>query len=98
MSNISWSDVSPYFPYHDFITRPLCCFSALKASANKVVVLCLQKKHPEILTGFSVVPFFWSIRTIRSSNDPAALCKQVATPSEAEWAQEIKWLEEVRIQ
>lgn len=58
MSNISWPDVSPYFPYHDFITRPLCCFSALKASANKVVVLCLQKKQPEILTGFSVVPFF----------------------------------------
>ena len=57
MTNLSWLDVSPCLPYHYLIARP-CCFNALKASANKVVLFRLQQKQPEILIRFSAVPFF----------------------------------------
>lgn len=54
MSNTSWLDVSPY----RYLTiRPLSCFSALKVSAE-VVVLCFQQEQPDDLTVLSMVPFF----------------------------------------
>lgn len=97
MSNISWLDVSPYFPYHYLITRP-CCFSAIKSICQQgcsIVPPAETARNPHCV---QCGAFSWSVRTVRSSDDPAALCNQAATPSETEWAQEITCLEEIRIQ
>lgn len=72
----------------------------IKSTCLKVGVLCLQQKKAEIITMLSMVPFLVkkAIRTAGSSDDNAALCNQVAIPSEIEQRRKIKCLEDVRIQ